>query len=383
MANIIDQEGEENNAEIIEQEGKGNYVFNRLEKSTIIITTNSSPDNPNSSNAHTSILASPPDKNPFLPNLVFFGIVLLLTALVFLIPSLILLKRCPPEFAETVCQKADSEPIVFIFQFVLILFLMVTVGITCIKKALNRFSRLNYLVKESFHQFIQGWVALWSTWMLMYFIISLVLWLKADFPAFNFALQITVDFLNITNSLTFFYLFLVLDIESVPNKRKEEKGEENKERNEVGRNAKFKQHLKWLLVICVSVFIITATSRLLEPTLPKIGFLIYASGLLVGLSMAYVFGRLDSHYMRVKRWQLAPLYIYAVIQPLGIPLINFNSVALSSEVLYQDHFFVAVTLLKLLFFIFVNIWLYHDGYFEVYFDRGVKEIEDIRSKNFD
>ena len=34
----------------------------------------------------------------------------------------------------------------------------------------------------------------------------------------------------------------------------------------------------------------------------------------VAIAMAYFFGRLDSHYLAVNRWMLAPFYLYVVMQ---------------------------------------------------------------------
>ena len=213
----------------------------------------------------------------------------------------------------------------------------------------------------SFGQFIKGWIALWITWLVLYLFMSVILYLvysksiEVCGPCYNTA----IDFLNIANSIVFFYLFFVLDMPSVP-------GEMDRNRDN-----QFRHALHSVIIIGLLVFFLAALGRfnsfglnLLAPIL---------SGSLVAISMTFVIGRLDSHYMNVSRWMLAFLYLYAIIQVVGPILIGLQLYE------YERAFFFLVLLLKIYLFVVITNWL-KDGSFENYFNKGSAEVEASRER---
>jgi hypothetical protein len=72
--------------------------------------------------------------------------------------------------------------------------------------------------------------------------------------------------------------------------------------------------------------------------------------------MAYLFGRLDSHHMKIPRVLLAPLYLYVIIQ---LAWVIFQAQPPDSVV--PSMFFGAALILKILLFAVITYWL----------DRGV------------
>lgn len=215
----------------------------------------------------------------------------------------------------------------------------------------------NKVAQDTFHQFLKGWSAIWVTWLVLYLYLGFVL-LRDVGVMQNVGIQVTVDFLNVSNSAAFFYLFLVLDMPSVATKA------------DPDRNREFKLGFAIICVICFLVFLASSLSRFNK--IDELGT--HISGVLVAISMAYVVGRLDSHYMNVSRWTLAPLYLYAVIQVVGPHLVNYIS---KSGYGYQTVFFATATILKIYLFFVINYWL-QDGSFEAYYNNASKHIEEMR-----
>jgi zinc-ribbon domain len=216
------------------------------------------------------------------------------------------------------------------------------------------------IARDTFHQFLKGWSAIWVSWLLLYLYFGIILLIANDASEVqNVSLQVTVDFLNVANSAAFFYVFLVLDMPSVSTKDRPH------------RNREFQRAFIAVASTCFLIFLFSGFSRFNHVLLGP-----YLSGLLVAISMAYVFGRLDSHYMNVNRWMLAPLYLYAVIQVSGPDLIDYSGI---SKEVQQKVFFATVLLLKIYLFIVVTYWL-QNGSFEKYFNTASNYIEDRRSK---
>jgi hypothetical protein len=163
---------------------------------------------------------------------------------------------------------------------------------------------------------------------------------------------------SFANPAAFFHLFLVLDVPSVSSQE------------DPDRNKTFQKGLIAVASICFLVFLLSGFSRA-DPIFGRFG--VYLSGLLVAISMAYVFGRLDSHYMNVNRWMLAPLYLYAVIQVSGPALVGI------SKDTQQKIFFDSVLVLKIYLYFVVYYWL-QNGHFEKYFNIAANRIKDLPSK---
>jgi TIR domain-containing protein/PDZ domain-containing protein len=217
------------------------------------------------------------------------------------------------------------------------------------------------LAGRAFNKFIKGWVFIWVAWLVLYLYMG-VMWYLAGVldgvpcePCFYTA----IDFLNISNSIVFFYLFFALDMRSLAS---------NKPRN---KNGQLRQSVKTVIVLGFFVLLLSSLGRFNLLKLHLFGPIV--SGSFVAVSMAYVFGRLDSHYMTVSRWMLAPLYLYAVVQVVGPLLIGLQHYE------YESAFFFTAFVLKIYLFVVVTIWL-HDGSFENYFNRGSESIEDSRQQ---
>jgi len=217
------------------------------------------------------------------------------------------------------------------------------------------------IAREAFDQFLRGWSAIWVTWLLLYLYLGFILHILRDVGIKeNVAVQVTVDFLNASTSVAFFYMFLVLDMASVSTK------------DAPRRNKGFQKGFIIIIVIGLLIFLSSSIGRF-NPGKFELG--VYLSGIFAALSMSYVFGRLDSHYMNVNRWTLFPLYLYAVIQVIGPTLVHFSGQINK----HQTVFFIAALLLKIYLFIVMDYWL-RDGYFKEYFNTASDKLEDRRSK---
>ncbi len=273
-------------------------------------------------------------------------------AIHFLVMLLARLLSVPSEI-----NPAHDDPTLYVVQAIIaglfLLFLFTPMGVPQ-----GKFLR-NEIARDTFHRFLKGWSAIWVSWFLLYLYLGVVLLLPNKASATqHLALQITVDFLNISNSAAFFYLFLILDMPRATTTHEPEK------------NKEFQKGFTAVIAICFAVFFFSGFSR----ANPVEGNLVgtYVSGLLVAISMAYVFGRLDSHYMSVNRWMLAPLYLYAVIQVSGPELVDFSGVSKDTQ---QRVFFSGVLVLKTYFFMVVYYWL-QNGHFERYFNTASERIKD-------
>lgn len=220
----------------------------------------------------------------------------------------------------------------------------------------------NKVVRDSFHQFLTGWLLIWITWFLLYLYFVVVLLLAGrGWEIWNSAAQTTIDFLNACTSAAFFYTFLVMDVKSVSTDI------------DPARDQKFRQSFKVIIGISALITLLAGIGRVnqFDP-------LIYLSGLFAAVSMFYFFGRLDSHHMDVNRWFLAPLYSYASIQVIGPKLVDFgDSAAKKAEPL--SLFFYLLLLFKVYLFAVVSIWLVN-GAFKTYFTEAFNYIERKSSK---
>lgn len=224
------------------------------------------------------------------------------------------------------------------------------------------------VAKNSFHQFLKGWSAVWITWFLLYLYIGIILLLATEYnwSIQNSSVQTTVDFLNACTSAAFLYMFVVLDMQSVSTSTEPEI------------NKDFRAGFSVILAISFLIVLSAGFGRFSE----IYEFGVYVSGFFAAISMAYVFGRLDSHHMRVNRWMLAPLYFYSTIQVVGPKLVDFGQNSQISNLIkdkYQGVFFATLIILKVYLFIVVYYWL-QNGAFERYFNFASNYIEDVRSK---
>ena len=208
-------------------------------------------------------------------------------------------------------------------------------------------------------QFSKGWISLWIGWLLLYIWMSFKwsyednlqlqsLWeARASFSKFSWAIA---DLLSLISTISFFYLFFVMDVKTV---RLKEDGEETPFINAMGT----------VLMISFSFLFLSVIDRFINFGVMD-GALTLLYSMLTSISMLYFFARLDSHVFNVKRLLLAPLYLYAVIQ------VNWNNMKAPEFAVQGLLFFLVAFLLKIYLFFIVHGWL-KNGDFQRYF-REVK-----------
>lgn len=159
----------------------------------------------------------------------------------------------------------------------------------------------NSPASNSFKQLLRGWRFLWFTWILFYGCLA-AQWLHFIEGITSNILGHVSELLNMINGFFFYYLFFVLDQPSVPTAA------------DPKRAGLFRRNCVVTLLIGITVFILSTIllssshlggSQLLLPKLVPA---------YIAVGMAFFFGRLDSHYLKLPRIILAPLYLYAVIQ---------------------------------------------------------------------
>jgi len=186
-------------------------------------------------------------------------------------------------------------------------------------------------------QFIAGWRAAWILWLALY------LWLWA-LTALGRNPYPVADILNCLTAFPLFWCFLVLDKPSVAAPGRPE------------RNASFRKAVGVTWGIGVGVALLAAAGRMHVWGLNEfcLGFL----GIYDGLAIAFLVGRFDSHWIRVPRWMLAPLYGYALIQMIYVFFFS-----LPAE--WQIYTYLIALLFKVCLFLVVT-HLLHAGNLRVY-----------------
>ncbi|HEY0375647.1 MAG TPA: hypothetical protein VGC87_01665 [Pyrinomonadaceae bacterium] len=159
----------------------------------------------------------------------------------------------------------------------------------------------NSPASNSFRQLLLGWRLLWFTWILFYGCLA-AQWLHLIGGVTSEILGHVSELLNMINGFFFYYLFFVLDQPSVPTAADPERA------NPFRRNCVF-TFLLGIIIYDLSIFLLWNSSvgggkALLPKLVPAY----------IAVGMAFFFGRLDSHYLKLPRIILAPLYLYAVIQ---------------------------------------------------------------------
>jgi hypothetical protein len=153
------------------------------------------------------------------------------------------------------------------------------------------------IARKCLDQFIYGWRWAWVTWLMMYS----WLWLNASSAGRP---DVIADILNCLTSFPLFWCFLVLDKPSVAVPGDPE------------RNASFRKAVCTIWGIGAGVAVLAVAGRLHLWGLNEFGLVFM--GIYDGLAIAFLVGRFDSHWMKVPRWMLAPLYGYALIQMIYV-----------------------------------------------------------------
>lgn len=152
------------------------------------------------------------------------------------------------------------------------------------------------IARRCLAQFIAGWRWAWAAWLALY----CWLWTHAS-PG---APDVVADVLNCLTSFPLFWCFFVLDKPSVAVP------------GDPDRNASFRKAIGTVWGIGAGVALLAVAGRLHLWGLNEFGLVFV--GIYDGLAIAFLVGRFDSHWMKVPRWMLAPLYGYALIQMIYV-----------------------------------------------------------------
>jgi hypothetical protein len=153
------------------------------------------------------------------------------------------------------------------------------------------------IARKCLAQFVAGWRWAWVTWLMLY----AWLWVNSGSDGRP---DVVADILNCLTSFPLFWCFFVLDKPSVAVPGDPE------------RNASFRKSIGTIWGIGVGVAVLAVAGRFHLWGLNEFGLVFL--GIYDGLAIAFLVGRFDSHWMKVPRWMLAPLYGYALIQMIYV-----------------------------------------------------------------
>jgi hypothetical protein len=202
-------------------------------------------------------------------------------------------------------------------------------------------AREHPIARKCLAQFISGWRCAWALWLALYGWLWVLTALGRDpYPV--------ADILNCLTAFPLFWCFFVLDKPSVAAPGHPE------------RNASFRKALGVTWGIGVGVALLAAAGRMHLWGLNEfcLGFL----GIYDGLAIAFLVGRFDSHWIRVPRWMLAPLYGYALIQMIYVFFFS-----LPAE--WQIYTYLVALLFKVCLFLVVT-HLLHAGNLRIYLEAA-------------
>lgn len=233
-----------------------------------------------------------------------------------------------------------------------------TVVVCAVALAYTRFAARKFRqptevnARHAFFQIILGWRWIWLSWLLLYLWFGAGAWLSVPSTTY----WVVADGLNVLNGFWFFYCFLVLDMPSTGKRRA----------------AAFRSYLLLIGLAGAAVIFVGALGfsdlgdsgsspdHLRAPAATIVAC--YTS-----LSMAYFFGRLDSHHMWVPRLMLMPLYLYVIIQMFWP---SFSTVKPSLPM--QPAVFVTALMLKIVVFFAITAWL-RDGSLGDFLTKAAKD----------
>jgi hypothetical protein len=197
------------------------------------------------------------------------------------------------------------------------------------------------IARKCLSQFIAGWRWAWVAWLALYG----WLWTHANAGTGPDAVA---DVLNCLTSFPLFWCFFVLDKPSVPVPGDPE------------RNASFRKAIGTIWGIGAGVALVAVAGRLHLWGLNEFGLVFM--GLYNGLAIAFLVGRFDSHWMKVPRWMLAPLYGYALIQMIYVFFFNLPPA-------WQIYTYLVALLFKVCLFLVVT-HLLHAGNLRQYLEAA-------------
>jgi hypothetical protein len=197
------------------------------------------------------------------------------------------------------------------------------------------------IARKCLAQFIWGWRCAWIAWLALYS------WLWA-MTALGRNPYPVADVVNCLMAFPLFWCFFVLDKPSVTAPGQPE------------RNVSFRKAVGVTWGIGAGVMLLSVAGRMHLWGMNEfcLGFL----GIYNGLAVAFLVGRFDSHWIRVPRWMLAPLYGYALIQMIYV---FFFSLPME----WQIYTYLVALLFKVCLFLVVT-HLLHSGNLRVYLEAA-------------
>jgi len=197
------------------------------------------------------------------------------------------------------------------------------------------------IARKCLAQFVAGWRWAWAAWLALY----AWLWIYATSGGNPYPVA---DVLNCLTSFPLFWCFFVLDKPSVAVPGNPD------------RNAAFRKAIGVVWGIGAGVVVLAYAGRLHLWGLNEFGLVFL--GIYDGLAIAFLVGRFDSHWMKVPRWMLAPLYGYALIQMIYVFFFN-----LPPE--WQVYTYLVALLFKVCLFLVVT-HLLHAGNLSLYLEAA-------------
>jgi hypothetical protein len=221
------------------------------------------------------------------------------------------------------------------------------------------------IVKTTLRQFQGGWLAIWISLFFLY------LWFafkwstesqllgridyettqghqqaaeqwKLHYGQVRALSWVVADFLNLVGAILYFYLYFILDTESIATEQDSAEGP--------ARNQFFTSIMKGILLLAFLLWAVAAADRLLQlgdyQGLPTLLYSLFTS-----IAMAMFFGRLNSHFFNaspVARVIFIPLfYLYAALQAV-YAMLDFRNVHISVSII------IMVFVLKIILFFYVS-----------------------------
>lgn len=204
------------------------------------------------------------------------------------------------------------------------------------------------VVQQALQQFFTGWKNLWLSFSIFYLWFCILYstdWFN------NIYAQSASDIITILSSLSFAYLFSVMDVESVFKNNK---------------SISSKSFYTYLSTFTIGLSIASMLS-----ILDRYYFLgaidgmgTYVLGYANVIVMLYFFGRLESHYLKVNRLILLPLYTYAIIQIAYVLFFESKQ----GDTSFEATIIGLALLLKAFLFFLIREWII-EGKLETYFTK--------------
>jgi hypothetical protein len=219
------------------------------------------------------------------------------------------------------------------------------------------------LIRTTLQQFQGGWLGIWISLLFLYLWFAFK-WnvessllgsmetarasgqapsgLRTTYLQFRAVSWAVADFFNLIGAILYFYLYFILDTESIATEGAPPKGP--------ARNHFFLKTMRVVLLLAVSFLAGSVVDRLVDLGEYQ-GLLTLLYSLFTSIAMAMFFGRLNSHFFNaspVARVIFVPLfYLYAALQAV-YAMLGFKNVHISVSII------IMVFVLKIILFFYIN-----------------------------